>query len=158
MTLISHRRARSQIVRRSSPPLVLGERHHCVCPVPTSTGHLTTRNHRAWRSESISFALPLSSEPGPDLSFVRLHKGQNGESLCGRSEARPPNRGRNQECRVKAMKKTIELNEGKLIQSLSQALAHAQGKLPLKTTRVPRRLRRAASGHLLHPRRSLKAA
>ena len=39
------------------------------------------------------------------------------------------------------MKKEIQFKEADLIGSLQEALAHAQGKLTLKTTKVPARTR-----------------
>jgi putative transcriptional regulator len=56
------------------------------------------------------------------------------------------------------MKKEIEFNESDLIAGMHEALAHAQGKLTLKTTRVPARTRTMSAAEIIRIRRQLKAS
>ena len=56
------------------------------------------------------------------------------------------------------MKKEIEFNESDLVGSMREALAHAQGKLTLKTTKVPRRTRAMSPAAITRIRRLLKAS
>jgi putative transcriptional regulator len=56
------------------------------------------------------------------------------------------------------MKKEIEFNESELIGSMREALAHAQGKLTLKTTKIPRRTRSMSPASIARIRRKLKAS
>ena len=56
------------------------------------------------------------------------------------------------------MKKEIEFNESDLVGSMREALAHAQGKLTLKTTKVPRRTRTMSPAAIARIRQRLKAS
>lgn len=56
------------------------------------------------------------------------------------------------------MKKKIQFKEADLIGSLQEALAHAQGKLTLKTTKVPARTRSMSAVAIIRIRRRLKAS
>jgi putative transcriptional regulator len=56
------------------------------------------------------------------------------------------------------MKKEIEFNEAELIGGMREALAHAQGKLTLKTTKVPARTRTMSPAAIARIRRHLKAS
>ncbi len=56
------------------------------------------------------------------------------------------------------MKKEHPFNESELIGSLQEALAHAKGKLTLKTTKVPRRTRKMTPTQIALIRHRLKAS
>jgi len=56
------------------------------------------------------------------------------------------------------MNKEHTFNETELIGSLQEALAHAKGKLTLKTTKVPRRTRAMTPASIARIRRALKAS
>ena len=56
------------------------------------------------------------------------------------------------------MKKEIRFNEAELIGSMKQALAHAQGKLTLKTTTPPAPIRRVSPSEIARIRRQLNAS
>jgi putative transcriptional regulator len=56
------------------------------------------------------------------------------------------------------MKKETEFNEADLLGSMREALAHAQGKLTLKTTKVPRRTYTMSPAAIARIRRRLKAS
>ena len=56
------------------------------------------------------------------------------------------------------MKKKIEFNEAGLIGSMREVLAHAQGRLTLKTTQVPRRIHTMSPATIARIRRRLKAS
>jgi putative transcriptional regulator len=56
------------------------------------------------------------------------------------------------------MKKDVEFNEAELIAGMREALAHAQGKLTLKTTKVPRRTLTMSPATIARIRRRLKAS
>jgi putative transcriptional regulator len=56
------------------------------------------------------------------------------------------------------MKKEIEFNETDLIGGLQEALAHAKGKLTLRTTKVPRRTLRMNSATIVRIRKTLNAS
>ena len=56
------------------------------------------------------------------------------------------------------MKKEIEFNEAELIGGMREALAHAKGKLTLKTTKVPRRMLAMSPTTIARIRRRLKAS
>jgi putative transcriptional regulator len=56
------------------------------------------------------------------------------------------------------MKKEIEFNEAELIGGMREALAHARGKLTLKTTKVPRRTYKMPPAAIARIRRRLKAS
>ena len=56
------------------------------------------------------------------------------------------------------MKKGISFNEAELIGSMKEALAHAQGKLTLKTTTPPALIRGVSPGEIARIRRSLNAS
>jgi putative transcriptional regulator len=56
------------------------------------------------------------------------------------------------------MKKEIEFNETDLIGGLQEALAHARGKLTLKTTKVPVRTRTMSAAEIIRIRRKLNAS
>jgi putative transcriptional regulator len=52
----------------------------------------------------------------------------------------------------------VPFNETELIASMHEALAHARGKLTLKTTKVPRRTRALSPAAIARIRRKLKAS
>lgn len=56
------------------------------------------------------------------------------------------------------MKKEIALNESDLIGSMREALAHARGRLTLKTTEVPRPVRKMSPASIARIRHTLKAS
>lgn len=56
------------------------------------------------------------------------------------------------------MKKEVVLNESKLLGSMREALAHAKGRLTLKTTRVPHPARKMTPAGIARLRRTLKAS
>jgi putative transcriptional regulator len=56
------------------------------------------------------------------------------------------------------MKKEIEFNEADLISGLQEALAHAKGKLTLRTTKVPRRTLTMSSTSIARIRKALNAS
>jgi len=56
------------------------------------------------------------------------------------------------------MKKGIPLNEAELLGSMQEALAHAQGKLTLKTTTPPAPVRRVSPTEIALIRRKLNAS
>jgi putative transcriptional regulator len=56
------------------------------------------------------------------------------------------------------MKKDIEFKEAELVGSMREALAHARGKLTLKTTKVPRRTHNMSPAAIARIRRKLKAS
>jgi putative transcriptional regulator len=56
------------------------------------------------------------------------------------------------------MKKEIAFNETEMIGSMREALAHAQGRLTLKTTKVPRRTHTMSPAAIARIRRRLKAS
>jgi putative transcriptional regulator len=56
------------------------------------------------------------------------------------------------------MKKEVEFNEADLIGGMREALAHAKGKLTLKTTKVPRRTLTMSPRTIARIRRQLKAS
>ena len=56
------------------------------------------------------------------------------------------------------MKKEIEFNESELLGSMREALAHAKGKLTLKTTKVPRATHKMSPAAIARIRRTLKAS
>jgi putative transcriptional regulator len=56
------------------------------------------------------------------------------------------------------MKKEILFNEAEFIGSMKEALAHAQGKLTLKTTTPPAPIRRVSPGEIARIRRKLNAS
>lgn len=56
------------------------------------------------------------------------------------------------------MKKEIALNESELLGSMREALAHAKGRLTLKTTRVPQPARKMTPASIARLRRTLKAS
>lgn len=56
------------------------------------------------------------------------------------------------------MKKKIALNESELLRSMREALAHARGRLTLKTTKVPRPARKMSPAGIARLRRTLKAS
>ena len=56
------------------------------------------------------------------------------------------------------MKKEIPFNEAELIGSMKEALAHAQGKLTLKTTTPPALIRRVSPKEIARIRRKLNAS
>jgi len=56
------------------------------------------------------------------------------------------------------MKKEISFNEAELVGSMKQALALAQGKLTLKTTKPPAPILRISPGEILRIRRQLNAS
>lgn len=56
------------------------------------------------------------------------------------------------------MKKEIDFNESHLIDSMREALSHSQGKLTLKTTKVPRRTHAMSPASIVRIRRKLKAS
>ena len=56
------------------------------------------------------------------------------------------------------MNKDHTFNENELIGSLHEALAHAKGKLTLKTTKVPRRTAKMTPASIARIRRRLKAS
>jgi putative transcriptional regulator len=56
------------------------------------------------------------------------------------------------------MKKEIEFNETDLIGGMREALAHAQGKLTLKTTKVPARTHTMSAAEIIRIRRQIKAS
>ncbi len=56
------------------------------------------------------------------------------------------------------MKKEIPFNERELLGSMREALAHAQGRLTLKTTKVPRPARRISPANIARIRHALKAS
>jgi putative transcriptional regulator len=56
------------------------------------------------------------------------------------------------------MNKDHTFNERELIGSLHEALAHAKGKLTLKTTTVPPRTRKMTPARIAQIRRKLKAS
>lgn len=56
------------------------------------------------------------------------------------------------------MKKEIKFNESDLIGSMREALSHAQGKLTLRTTKVPRRARAMSPAAIARIRQKLKAS
>ena len=59
---------------------------------------------------------------------------------------------------MRTIKKEVEFNENDLIRSMREALAHAQGRLTLKTTRVPRRTHTMSAAAISRIRRRLKAS
>ncbi len=56
------------------------------------------------------------------------------------------------------MKKEVEFNEAALLGSMREALSHAQGKLTLKTTKVPRVTRTMSPAAIARIRRTLRAS
>jgi putative transcriptional regulator len=56
------------------------------------------------------------------------------------------------------MKKEIVLNEPAVLGSMREALAHAKGRLTLKTTRVPHPARKMTPAGIARLRRKLKAS
>jgi len=56
------------------------------------------------------------------------------------------------------MNKEHTFKESELIGSLQEAVAHAQGKLTLKTTKIPRRTKRMTPVQIALIRRRLKAS
>jgi putative transcriptional regulator len=56
------------------------------------------------------------------------------------------------------MPKEIKFNEADLIGGMKEALAHAKGKLTLKTTRVPRPARMMSPASIARLRHTLKAS
>ncbi len=56
------------------------------------------------------------------------------------------------------MKKKIPFNEAELIGSMKEALAHARGKLTLKTTTLPAPIRRVSADEIARIRRKLNAS
>lgn len=56
------------------------------------------------------------------------------------------------------MKKEVNFNEADLIGSMHEALAHARGKMTLKTTKVPRRTYTMSPTAIARIRRKLKAS
>jgi putative transcriptional regulator len=56
------------------------------------------------------------------------------------------------------MKKQSKFDEGELIRSMREVLAHARGKLTLKTTKVPRRTHTMSPTAIARIRRRLKAS
>ena len=56
------------------------------------------------------------------------------------------------------MKKEIEFNEADLIGGLKEALAHSQGKLTLRTTKVPVRTHTISAAEIIRIRRGLNAS
>ena len=56
------------------------------------------------------------------------------------------------------MKKEIRFNEAELIGSMKEALAHAQGKLTLKTITPPAPIRRVSPSEIARIRRQLNAS
>lgn len=56
------------------------------------------------------------------------------------------------------MKKEPIFNETELIESMQEALAHAKGKLTLKTTKVPRRTKKITPARIAQIRRQVKAS
>lgn len=56
------------------------------------------------------------------------------------------------------MKKEIEFSESQLLRSMGEALAHAQGKLTLKTTKIPRAANQMSPAKIARIRRALKAS
>ena len=56
------------------------------------------------------------------------------------------------------MKKEHTFNEAELVGSIQEALAHAKGKLTLKTTSVPRRTKKMTPAHIARIRHKLKAS
>ncbi len=56
------------------------------------------------------------------------------------------------------MKKEIALNESDLIGSMREALAHSRGQLTLKTTKIPRAVRKMSPASIARIRRTLKAS
>ena len=56
------------------------------------------------------------------------------------------------------MKKHAEFKEAELIGSMREAVAHARGKLTLKTTEVPRRTHTMSPAAIARIRRRLKAS
>ncbi|HZM02436.1 MAG TPA: helix-turn-helix domain-containing protein [Candidatus Saccharimonadales bacterium] len=56
------------------------------------------------------------------------------------------------------MKKGIPFNEAALISGMKEALAHAKGKLTLRTTTPPALIRRISPDEVAHIRRKLNAS
>lgn len=56
------------------------------------------------------------------------------------------------------MKKEVEFNETELIGSMQEAVAHARGRLTLRTTKVPRRKTTMSPAAIVRIRRKLKAS
>ena len=56
------------------------------------------------------------------------------------------------------MKKEIPFNEAELVGSMREALAHARGKLTLKTTTTPPLIRQVSPGEIARIRRKLNAS
>jgi putative transcriptional regulator len=56
------------------------------------------------------------------------------------------------------MKKEVEFNESDLIDGMHEALAHAQGKLTLKTAKLPSKARPISPQDIARIRRKLKAS
>ena len=56
------------------------------------------------------------------------------------------------------MKKDTILNQADLLRSMREALAHAKGRLTLKTTKVPRAARKLSPASIARIRRTLKAS
>jgi putative transcriptional regulator len=59
---------------------------------------------------------------------------------------------------MKMRKNQFEFNQGELIESMREALAHARGKLTLKTTKLPRCPRTMSPAAIARIRRKLKAS
>jgi len=56
------------------------------------------------------------------------------------------------------MKKEIQFNEAELVGSMKEALAHAKGKLTLKTTTPPALIRQVSPQEIARIRRNLNAS
>lgn len=56
------------------------------------------------------------------------------------------------------MPKKIQFNEAELVGGMKETLAHAKGKLTLKTTKLPRPARKMSPAAIARLRRTLKAS